>query len=321
MLNIAKRSDKNIIIISAVFLLAVTGCVSPDIKWTAIPDDTDALLEVPDYIQERNQCGPFALAAVINYWHERGLIGASISAEEISREIYSRSAKGVLGMDLYGYANKLDLFARQFNGTAISLRKAIKRQEPVIVLVDYGKGSFQINHFMVVSGYSSKGFVVHSGSGFKHISDAELQRVWARAGHWALTVRPFLPEERIQRGLDFERRGQLKAALNQYELVREKYPIVYLYLGNIYYQLKNFQRAEIEYKKAIELTGDANAFNNLAWLYYELDTNLDMAFKLAEKATELVTDSKIYIDTLDKIRERLCTSSDTHVACTTNEHR
>ena len=319
MLNTAKRSVKTLI--SALFILAVTGCISPGIKWSAIPDDTVTPLEVPDYIQERNQCGPFALAAVINYWHERGLIGASISAEEISRKIYSRTAGGVLGIDLYNYANKLDLFARQFNGTTISLRKAIKRQEPVIVLVDYGKGSFQINHFMVVSGYSSKGFVVHSGSGLKHISEAELQRVWARAWHWALTVRPFLPEERIQRGLDFERRGQLKAALKQYELAREKVPIVHLYLGNIYYQLKNFQRAEIEYKKAIKLTGDANAFNNLAWLYYELDTNLDMAFEFAQKATELVPDSKTYIDTLDKIRERLCTSSEAHVACTSKEHR
>jgi hypothetical protein len=75
-------------------------------------------------------------------------------------------------MDLYAYANSLDLFARQFNGDAIGLRRAVERKEPVIILVDYGKGPFQINHFMVVSGYSSEGFVVHSGKGLRHISEA-----------------------------------------------------------------------------------------------------------------------------------------------------
>jgi tetratricopeptide (TPR) repeat protein len=95
----------------------------------------------------------------------------------------------------------------------------------------------------------------------------------------------------------------------QYELAGEKDPVVHLYLGNVHYQLKDFQRAEAEYKKAISLTGNPDAFNNLAWLYFELDTNLDTAFELAERAVGLVPDSKTYMDTLDKIRERLCTSS------------
>ncbi|MBW1796046.1 MAG: tetratricopeptide repeat protein [Deltaproteobacteria bacterium] len=48
---------------------------------------------------------------------------------------------------------------------------------------------------------------------------------------------------------------------------------------------------------------NADAYNNLAWLYYVKGKNLDEAERLAQKALELNPSKKnIYSDTLEKIR-------------------
>ena len=49
---------------------------------------------------------------------------------------------------------------------------------------------------------------------------------------------------------------------------------------------------------------NADAYNNLAWLYYTKKENLDEAESLAAKAIELNPEKRdVYQDTLDKIRE------------------
>ena len=81
-------------------------------------------------------------------------------------------------------------------------------------------------------------------------------------------------------------------------------PIAYLYIGNIYFQKNDFKNAEKNFKKAIKKTEDPEAYNNLAWLYYTMNKNLEKAEKLARKAVELSPQSQDFVDTLNKIIER-----------------
>jgi len=115
---------------------------------------------------------------------------------------------------------------------------------------------------------------------------------------------PLTPEEHINLGVSYENKGELDAALKEYETASKKSQIAYLYMGNIYFQKNDFENAEKYYRKAIKKTDDPRAYNNLAWLYYTMDTKLQEAEKLARKAVELSPDSVDFEDTLDRIIEK-----------------
>jgi tetratricopeptide (TPR) repeat protein len=116
---------------------------------------------------------------------------------------------------------------------------------------------------------------------------------------------PLTPEEHLNLGVAYEKKGELDQAIAEYRLAAKKLPLAYLYLGNTYFQKKEWVEAERSYKKAIDKNPkNADAHNNLAWLYYVRQVNLDLAESLALKAIELdPSKEKIYKDTLEKIRE------------------
>jgi len=115
---------------------------------------------------------------------------------------------------------------------------------------------------------------------------------------------PLTPEEHINLGLAYESRGELDAALNEYETAAKALPIANLYLANLYFQKKDFAKAEKLYERAIARTGDPRACNNLAWLYYTTGGDLQKAEELARKAVELSPHSPEFMDTLTRIEEK-----------------
>jgi len=116
---------------------------------------------------------------------------------------------------------------------------------------------------------------------------------------------PLSPEEHINLGVTYEKRGELDNALKEYREASGKLPVAYLYMGNVCLQKNELDKAESYYKKAIEKDPkNADAYNNLAWLYYVKKENLEGAESLAIKAMELNPSKKeIYQDTLDRIRD------------------
>jgi tetratricopeptide (TPR) repeat protein len=126
---------------------------------------------------------------------------------------------------------------------------------------------------------------------------------------------PLTPEEHINLGVAYEKKGELDLAVREYEIASKKLPAAYLYLGNVHMQMNKTEEAERYYKKAIKKQPDlADAYNNLAWLYYnkarcsglkaeDIKEILKEAENLALKAMELNSSNENYKDTLDKIRE------------------
>jgi tetratricopeptide (TPR) repeat protein len=115
---------------------------------------------------------------------------------------------------------------------------------------------------------------------------------------------PLKAEEHLNLGMAYEKRGEYEAAVKEYKIAAKTFNIANLYLGNIYFEQHELDQAELFYKKAIEHDPIlADAYNNLAWLYYEKKENLDVAESLALKAIEIQqTESGNYKDTLGKIR-------------------
>ena len=116
---------------------------------------------------------------------------------------------------------------------------------------------------------------------------------------------PLTPEEHLNLGVAYEQKGELDHAIREYQLASKNLPIAYLYLGNVHFQKKEFPKAETYYKKAIKKEpNNADAHNNLAWLYYTMRENLAEGERLALKAIELnPAKEDIYRDTFEKIRE------------------
>jgi len=114
---------------------------------------------------------------------------------------------------------------------------------------------------------------------------------------------PLTPEEHLNLGVAYEKQGELDAAMKEYKLAAKKLPGAYFYIGNVHFQKKEWDEAERNYQKVIsQEPQNADAANNLAWLYYTKKENLDQAETLACKAIELnPAKEKIYRDTLEKI--------------------
>jgi ABC-type bacteriocin/lantibiotic exporter with double-glycine peptidase domain len=140
---------------------------------------------VPFYAQETNQCGPASLAGVMNFWH------IQVSPSEIAKEIYSKSARGTLNIDMVLYPQGKGLIAGQYSGGMDDLRQKIDRGFPLIVLVDKGFSVFELAHFMVIIGYDEAGVIANSGkdSG-EFIPEKDFLTSWRRTNYWTLLVRP-----------------------------------------------------------------------------------------------------------------------------------
>jgi hypothetical protein len=174
----------------ACLLYLLTACASMS---PTLPKGSTILPDIPFFKQEAYQCGPAVLATVIDYWQQRTGKGAWVTPEQLVPEIYSPTARGILGIDLEIYAKKHGFQSRQFAGKVLDLREAIDLGTPPIILVDYGFGFYQQGHFMVVTGYGPKGIIVNSGHHEnRFISEEDLDRLWKKTGYWTFLLLPAL---------------------------------------------------------------------------------------------------------------------------------
>jgi len=170
----------------SIFLLFLSWFVS--CAGVSPPDNMQPpfmIQNVPFYPQEEFQCGPASLAGVLNHWN------INVSPEEIASEIYSKSARGTLNIDMGLYVERIGLKARQYRGSLEDIKTKIDSGYPLIVLVDEGFLIYQKNHFMVVIGYGGEGILANSGrEQGKFIPAKEFLKSWERTKFWTLWITP-----------------------------------------------------------------------------------------------------------------------------------
>jgi len=171
-----------------VIFLYLTSCATFPAR---IPAGARIIERVPYFEQEDFQCGPAALATVINYWYIKNNSNKRLSIDAIITEVFSPRVKGVLSLDLELYARKLGYNALQYSGAIEEIKRNIDENAPVIILVDYGGPFFQQNHFMVAKGYTRDAIIFNSGRRENNlILNESLIKIWKKTGFWILVIKP-----------------------------------------------------------------------------------------------------------------------------------
>jgi ABC-type bacteriocin/lantibiotic exporter with double-glycine peptidase domain len=167
----------------AVLALAISGCST--LKPLQHPQKLVLIEKVPFYPEDRYWCGPASLAGVMNYWRE------SPVPETIADKIYSPSAQGSLMSDLVWYAREQGFSARVESGSIRDLKRSIRQEIPPIVFVRQSTLLGNYDHFMVVVGYTSNGFVVNSGKKEKYLIEwSSFEKLWSANDQYVIYITP-----------------------------------------------------------------------------------------------------------------------------------
>ena len=172
---------KRIWFILSFTVLVLCACSTAQVQKGANPV---AIGDVPFFPQEDYQCGPASLAGVLHFW------GSTAGVREIAGEIFSKSARGTLTMDMLLYAERKGYNALQYPGSLDDLESKIRAGYPMIVLVDYGFSVYRREHFMVVIGYDAEGLIVNSGKSEKlYVLNDDFLKTWKRTNNWTLWIK------------------------------------------------------------------------------------------------------------------------------------
>lgn len=163
------------------FALVLLGCAS----LPAPPSATSVqLAHVPAYAQQDLQCGPAALASVLN------ASGVAVTPESLTPDLFIPARKGSLQVELAAQARQRERVPVQLEASEAALIEALQQGQPALVLLNLGVRSYPIWHYAVVTGFDpARGYTLNAGK-----AQAEIQtrgrflRRWNWADRWALTL-------------------------------------------------------------------------------------------------------------------------------------
>lgn len=293
-------------------LAASTSCAHreysiPHTRLNSPPAHTE-IAEVPFYLQQSHQCGPAALAMILNW------SGSNVTPEEISGEIFTPGRRGSLQPMLVSvsrYHSRLPYGIRDFE----ALIQEVAAGHPVVVLQNLGLSWYPLWHYAVVIGYDIEKQIVilHSGKVFRKETGWSLfNRTWERADNWGLVVLPLdeLPasadeESYLETVLTLEAVGKYEEASIAYKTALRRWSkslTATMGLGNSLCVLGHLREAEEAFRSAVSLCpASGDAYNNLATVLAQ-QKRYDEAMDAAHKAIRLGgPNESMYHETLREI--------------------
>jgi hypothetical protein len=301
-------------IISLVLLLPLmVGCAhfSHELNSQSVlplPESME-IFSVPFYPQEDYQCGPAALAMVLQ-WTE-----TTVGPHDIIPKVFVPLRKGSLQPALMSAARHHNRLAYPIKGIKPLLTE-LAAGHPVIILHNLGLQWFPRWHYSVALGYHlTEGIVImHSGQEARRRMSWQLfMRTWKRADYWGLVVLPpgQLPasaDEQSYLGavLGLEQARQFRGAALAYTVALERWHDslgALMGLGNCCYALGDLIGAEQAFRYAVEAhPRSAASCNNLAHVLAEQDRHAE-ALEMAVRAVKAGGPNKaLYVRTLQEIQ-------------------
>jgi len=234
---------------------------------------TVALDDTPFFPQTRYQCGPAALATVLQAH------GLDATPEALSPLVYLPGRKGSLQVEMIAAARQHGALPYVLDPSFAALLGEVAAGNPVLVLQNLGLSLLPAWHYAVVTGYDldRKMLTLRSGKlKQRHTSFAVFRRTWRRASSWALVVMPpgRIPATAtvtayLKAALALEEAGLTTQATEAYRAATRRWPGqagVWLMRGNLAYAAQRMGEAVEALLQATKLAPtDIRAWNNLAY--------------------------------------------------------
>lgn len=173
----------------AALILALSGCgaASFDAVRSGLETRGHYIEGVPFVKQTEYDCGPAALASVLSFR------GKAADLERITASVYLPKLRGTLPMDLERYAKDQGFTTASSAGTAAALKTAVRRNIPVICLLDLGVWFYRQPHFVTVIGFDDVNglFIMHDGgTPNRTMAYEDFVKKWTRGGNWMIVITP-----------------------------------------------------------------------------------------------------------------------------------
>lgn len=252
------------------------------------------LVDVPFFPQTEYDCGPAALATILN------AAGIAVTPAELIDAVYIEGLRGSLQAELVAATRRYGLLPVPISPDAGGLLTEVAAGRPVLVLQNLGLKRFPSWHYAVVVGYSSERgrFVLRSGDERRRLERARrFSKSWGLADNWGfVAVTPgeipaSATSDDYMRALVGSTR-QLGAARAEraYTAALARWPddpLVLFLTASWQQSARKLEAAERLYRRLIAVEpGHAAARNNLANLLLDLGCR-DEALREARAALAL----------------------------------
>lgn len=259
------------------------------------------LIHTPFYPQVTDQCGPSALAAILNS------SGVAVTPDALKSRIYIPGREGSLQIELLAASRGYGRMPYLIDTNVSALLSEVRAGRPVLVLQNLGSKRAPVWHYAVVVGYlaDEKQFILRSGDQKRHVTGvSRFARTWQRAGYWGVLVLepgdlPATPnaDKYVRSVAALEAIGDFNSALPGYIAATELWPMhsmAWLGLGNTFYSQGELESAEDAYGKLLALEShNLIGLNNLSQVQMEqgrimkAGATLDIALSVAEPDTAI----------------------------------
>lgn len=235
------------------------------------------LQQVPFFPQKAYQCGPAALATMLNQRELR------TTPEQLEPQVYLPERKGSLQLELVAAARSHGLLVYPLRPRLEDLLSELAAGNPVLLLQNLGNDWWPIWHFAVAVGYDREANTLLLRSGTEKRQSLNLryfESTWARGERWAVLTLPpqQLPataelQPWLRAASDLEQTGQAAAAGQAYLAATRQWPhagLAWFALGNSQYAQGDQQAAEQSLRESIKQDPQlAPAWHNLSQLLSE----------------------------------------------------
>ena len=211
-----------------------------------LPDDLSKrhlLADVPFYAQDEYQCGPAALAMMLN---QRDI---KATPEALKERVYIPARQGSLQVEMVAAARDQGLLVYPLEPELQAILREVDAGNPVLVMQNLAFNWYPQWHYAVVIGYDlvAQQLILHSGlQEQQHEPFTLFLHTWQRADNWARVMLPpdqlpatAKPLPYLRAANDLEQTGKLEPAKQAYQtaLIRwPEEPAARLGLGNVAWQ-------------------------------------------------------------------------------------
>lgn len=286
-----------------VALAMLAGCATTNSLPVAPPTLAPhvELTDTPFFPQEPEQCGPAALATVLNFY------GHATTPDHLRTWVYVPERGGSLQLEIAATARRHDMLAYPLDGGLEALLRELTSGHPVLVLQNLGLSWLPRWHYAVAIGYDleRRVLLLRSGGEPRRETDFDVfMNTWRRGGTWALIIVPpdqapatAAMETWLRAAADLEATQRYAAAQRAFTAIATRAPDdarAWLGVANNALHVGHADAAAQAYHHALKIQpGQAITWNNFAYALRDMFCSDEASRAVACAVALAPTDARV----------------------------